>query len=305
MKKFLISLILVCAILACANLGLAQASDFVTAVIDGKTSDRVHLRKSATTESKSLGLYFTGTEVVCKPDARAEWIWVYIGQEAGYIKSEFLHFATDAGTVKSQQPSGTVKTPKGGGWVNLRVGPSLEYSVACKLYLGDSVTILGETAAHWYYVKAGAQYGYVMTDYVTMGAAASTVPDPAALSAYRSVLLNKEPFIRAFDHQSMNIDQLISTFEGGSMEISRFAVVDMDRDGTPEVILSEMVNGFEYGFEVLHVRDGVVYGYDFVARALSDLKTDGTFSFSSGAADNGFGTVRFAPYAYQSDDITY
>ena len=36
-----------------------------------------------------------------------------------------------------------------------------------------------------------------------------------------------------------------------------------------------------------------------------DLKDDGTFSFSSGTADSGFGKVKFTENGYSIDKITY
>ena len=42
-----------------------------------------------------------------------------------------------------------------------------------------------------------------------------------------------------------------------------------------------------------------------VYRALLDLKADGTFSFSSGAADNGYGSARFSPAGAESVSLAY
>ena len=36
-----------------------------------------------------------------------------------------------------------------------------------------------------------------------------------------------------------------------------------------------------------------------------DLKQDGTFSFSSGAADSGFGSISFTDKSYKIDEISY
>jgi len=82
--------------------------------------------------------------------------------------------------------------------------------------------------------------------------------------------------------------------------------VDLDNDGSPEVIPWLTVNNDDYyGFEVLRYQNGVVYGYTLWYRAFMNLKADGTFSFSSVAADNGFGTVRFTENTYSIDKITY
>lgn len=127
----------------------------------------------------------------------------------------------------------------------------------------------------------------------------------SALSAYMSVLQNNTPFISAYDNQTMYINRVNDSIVDAPMEITQFAVVDLDNDGLAEVILWLTVYGNAYGALVLRYQDGVVYGFDFVYRALMQLKADGTFSFSGGASDNGFGTVKFEKNTYSIDEITY
>ena len=280
-----------------------------TAVINGQTSDRVHLRERSSTGSNSLGLYFTGTQVICESDPSKEWVKVKIGSQAGYMSSEYLYRGSNPGSVRSKQPTAVVKNA--GNWVNLRKEPSLGAAVASKLYNGNKVTVLGQTASSWYYVKIGDQYGYITAEFLSVGGSASPSQGSsgAALSAYKSVMQNNAAFFSADDNQNMYLDQLADSFAedaGEPLAFTKFAVVDLDHDGIPEVILWETVNGVvDYGFEVLHYQDGVVYGYSFVYRALMQLKVDGTFSFSSGAADSGFGTVKFNKDAYTIDEVTY
>jgi len=308
MRKFVMLAMLLLGLVICANVSLANHTP--RAVIDGKTADRVHLRAGASADSKSLGLYFTGTEAVYVATTVDEWVWVNIGSETGYIKSEFLHFENDPGSVISQQPAGTVKN-ENSSWVNLRPDPNDKYAAIGKCYNGDVVTILGETITHWYYVKAGDQYGYILSDLVTMGS--SALPDTPgasgggadARSALQSVLKNNAAFISAPDKRTLKLSQLPGSFANAIMEITRFAVVDLDQDGIPEVILWEKVNGNDYGVEVLHYQNGVVYGYEFGHRQVGQLKTDGTFSFSSSASDSGIGMLIFTNSAYAMDKITY
>ena len=74
----------------------------------------------------------------------------------------------------------------------------------------------------------------------------------------------------------------------------------------PELILWLTVNNNDdFGFEVLRYQDGVVYGHTLPYRSFMDLKDDGTFSFSSGAADYGFGRVEFTEKSYTIDKISY
>ncbi len=146
------------------------------------------------------------------------------------------------------------------------------------------------------------------------GCAASTAsnsPPPAlsTTSVYESVLQGKRQFFSVDAAQHLHISQLCQALSAdGSVEtrVTKLAVVDLDSDETPEVVLGLAVNNNEdFGFEVLHYQDGVVYGYALPYRALMNLKADGTFSFSSGAADNGFGTLEFTDNGYTVHKATY
>ena len=65
--------------------------------------------------------------------------------------------------------------------------------------------------------------------------------------------------------------------------IEYFAIVDMDGDGIPELILTEWPGR---GRLVLHYRNGTIFGTSFPFRGLRTIKTDGTFDIS-GSGGNG------------------
>ena len=50
----------------------------------------------------------------------------------------------------------------------MREDPSMDAPVIGKFYNGDVVTVLGETAAKWYYVQAGDLYGYIVADFLVI-----------------------------------------------------------------------------------------------------------------------------------------
>ncbi len=81
------------------------------------------------------------------------------------------------------------------------------------------------------------------------------------------------------------------TEEGNQLSFPRFAVLDADGDGRGEVVIQECIGDGQYGSLILDAQDGKVYGYELWLRAYMRLKTDGSFSFSSGAQDNGVGTL--------------
>jgi hypothetical protein len=90
-------------------------------------------------------------------------------------------------------------------------------------------------------------------------------------------------------------------------KVTHFTVVDMDGDKIPEVVL-ELTPGENPNpefYEVLHYMNGSVYGYIQVYRGLENLKTDGTFGWSSGAFNNGYGKLRFESNACETDILGY
>ena len=188
MKKRWIAWIVLCQWLVCANMGLAaSAAWYGTAVVDGRNADRVHLRERSSARSDSLGLYFTGTEVLCESDPTKEWVRVRIGSESGYMRSEFLRLETHPNSVQPKQPTGVVLGKSAGSWVNLRAEPSLRGEALEKCSPGDVVTVLGESVGRWYYVRAAGQYGYILSDYLAVS------PAQDASRAYEMLLYTQAP----------------------------------------------------------------------------------------------------------------
>ena len=102
----------------------------------------------------------------------------------------------------------------------------------------------------------------------------------AVMEAYHAVLLNEKTFYSVNDQKDYTLN------EYDVWRAERFAVIDMDGDGIPEVVL-ELTTGGEGAFEVLHYEEGKVYGFHFPFRGMLDLSADGTY-FASGGASDGF-----------------
>ena len=91
--------------------------------------------------------------------------------------------------------------------------------------------------------------------------------------------------------------------DGTNVTATGFTALDLDGDGMREVILQLADH---YGSIVLRYGDdSIVYGYTLYYRAFMGIKTDGTASFSSGAAENGFGTLQFVENACSLVSTTY
>lgn len=120
-----------------------------------------------------------------------------------------------------------------------------------------------------------------------------------------SATLKQQEYDTAFSHVLFGTDTLIQVYPeldsemtlaeiykvNDEMEMKEenrtFALLDLDDDGTPELILPLALGDADstYGFEILHYTDGDVLGYLLPYRGLHSLKEDGTFIASGGARD--------------------
>ena len=131
--------------------------------------------------------------------------------------------------------------------------------------------------------------------------------DHSVLETYNAVLQNKSEFFSTDSKKNLYLNDFLTNQEiyGTIFKVTHFTVFDMDGDKVPEVILELSVAGEPQFYEILHNMDDVVYGYLVGYRSLEGLKTDGTFGFSSGAADSGWGKLRFESDAVTTDILGY
>jgi len=82
-----------------------------------------------------------------------------------------------------------------------------------------------------------------------------------------------------------------------------FSVVDMDGDGIPELIVGTPAAAT---MMILRYSDDIVYGYGtFGSREVGFIKTDGTFTWSGSAFDNGVAKMRFTESGFETITIAY
>lgn len=128
--------------------------------------------------------------------------------------------------------------------------------------------------------------------------------------SYKAILLEDGEFIST-DLQNRklklkDIKEAVMDEEDVAMAAGEFAVVDLDGDGAQEIVLWLKINGIsDYGFAVLRYHEGDVYGYTLPYRGFMELKEDGTFLFSGGAADSGIGQLNFSEKEYIVDELYY
>lgn len=125
----------------------------------------------------------------------------------------------------------------------------------------------------------------------------------------KSVLLGESDFIcTALANKSLNISEIgqaITADESAAVSVIKFAVIDLDDDGEDETVLWLQNGTYDCGFEILHAQNGEIYGYTLWYRAFMELKADGTFEFSGGAADSGIRKMSFSETGYSVTDQAY
>lgn len=163
MKRLLMFLL---ALMLCVP---AATADTGVSYIDGLTSDRVHLRAQPSTEADSLGLYYTGTDVILI-EPQGDWAWVMVGDESGYIMTKYL---TEEPPVR--WGPWVVVDNHSSTWVNLRMSPSMDGMVVMRPENGAMVQLLGETADGWSYVECEGVMGYIMTELLSEVSSMTTV----------------------------------------------------------------------------------------------------------------------------------
>ncbi|MCH5270915.1 MAG: hypothetical protein J1E83_09225 [Lachnospiraceae bacterium] len=126
--------------------------------------------------------------------------------------------------------------------------------------------------------------------------------------SYKAILLGNGDFISTdLGNKELNIEdigEVVTDDDSITVQASKFTIIDLDGDGENEVVLWIQINRIsDYGFEILHYQEGAVYGYTLPYRTFFNLKTDGTFLFSGGAADPGIGKLRFSMDGYAIESI--
>lgn len=122
--------------------------------------------------------------------------------------------------------------------------------------------------------------------------AAQAAGKPEELAAYRAVLQGEAELLLvgetaeagSFAAEPVPVDRIPHIFSPYSdyTQFGQFSVLDLDGDGTQEVVVQSIdVAGDMGGYLVLHRQEDEVYGFLFDWRSFWSLKTDGSFEYSS------------------------
>lgn len=179
MKKRWIAGLCAALLFLSAQAALAD-STYGYAVIDGRNSTKVHMREEPSSDSDSMGLFYTGTEVSLKSDPDARWVYVRIGVEHGYVRSTYLRRGEGREELPKRFKDGVIDATN---YARFRRGPSTEYQQLGTIPDGAAVTVMGETDNHWYYIEYKGEDGYVSANLVDLtgssgqsGSSAPSVP---------------------------------------------------------------------------------------------------------------------------------
>lgn len=138
------------------------------------------------------------------------------------------------------------------------------------------------------------------------GAQADTAQNTVT-AEFIGVLLENRTFY-SFDYgKKMTIAEYCQTWgeaAGITVDVPKFAVVDMDGDGVNEVVLWLRVNGAsDYGTMVLRYQDGEVRGFTFAYRQLYNLRINGIFDYSGGGDYDGRAKLAFTKFDCYAEDV--
>lgn len=135
---------------------------------------------------------------------------------------------------------------------------------------------------------------------------------------FTTVLLNKMPIFCTDKTPYQNTDVIheytdflnnlpnLSNGNNEKMIISRFAVVDMDGDTIPEIVLeTEDDYGYLNGYCILRYRQGGVWGNSIGSRSLENLREDGTHMGDAGAGDIWIEKLYFIGDTFTKDETAH
>ena len=126
------------------------------------------------------------------------------------------------------------------------------------------------------------------------------------------ILAGRQNFTSADTGENVNIGLLNGAYPGEfTVTLSKFAVVDLDRDGVSEMVLWPSIDGDNseeristLGYLILRRIGDEVYSYSPSYRSFFNLKSDGTFFWNGGSDHYGVGSIRFTQNGFSIDEHT-
>lgn len=124
------------------------------------------------------------------------------------------------------------------------------------------------------------------------------------------ILAGRQNFTSVDTGENVNIDLLNGAYPYDvpydAITLSKFNVVDLDRDGLNELVLCPTdEQKYQLGSLILLRQGDAVYSYNPSYRSFYQLKADGTFTWSGGTGYHGTGSARFTENGFEIEKITW
>ena len=137
-----------------------------TAAVSCPPQERLHLRETPWLDSRSLGKYYNGTQVIINGSAENGFLPVSVGALQGYMKEEFLAVSGTAAydSVVSGMPILSITTPSGR--LHLRSAQNTA-SQSLGLYADGTLVALCGLTDEWAHVLVDGQIGFMLRKYLS------------------------------------------------------------------------------------------------------------------------------------------
>lgn len=187
MRRILIKTAVLGALAAAMMTMTAAATVVGTGVVD---ADSLRVRSEPNTNCSTLTYLIDGTKVRVH-EVLDGWYKITYGETTGFVSGDYLIYTPaeeqkeeEKAEEKDEEKSETKQGIVTGSCVNVRSGPSTDYSILTKLYAGEKVELLEEKDG-WYAICHGDVEGYMSADYVReyTGSTASSIGEDAAALA--------------------------------------------------------------------------------------------------------------------------
>lgn len=135
---------------------LLPAADALAQAAVVSSDGKLNMRTGPDKDSRSIGGFYSGTQVEIVSDAGGGWSEVRIGDVAngidGYMMSRYLATGDAADSVKDETYDAQVVSPYGTQSVVLRDAPSDSYGAVAMLAVGETVRVIGDSGG-FYFVR--------------------------------------------------------------------------------------------------------------------------------------------------------
>lgn len=140
--------------------------DYLAVVNNPKSTDRLHLRSSASEKATSLGKYYNGVRVIVDGPVDGEWTKVIVGNLNGYMKTKYLVISGEGKPYPSSaMPIMTINNPNSEQCVDLYAEQSQKSEFLGVYYNGTSVILMGFNAT-WAHVIVDGKVGFILAKYL-------------------------------------------------------------------------------------------------------------------------------------------